>query len=326
MKTILNAGKLTVRAVRAFMLFTLFSLLLGVGAASIAGFFSSLCTPFELASHFRVVYVCVFLSTAIGFFCLRQRWAATVASALLVINLAPIAYLNVPISSPSMTSHDDLDVLQLNLQGGKNKNYKKTLALIEKTNPDLIGLSELTGTWAKVLETNLTKYPYRVVEPERGGVALFSKFPISNSEVKYSGRLKRPRVVAQVNAGGQMFDVVLIHPVTPLKSRSMRNRERVEVANDARAFKNPGIVFGDMNTTPWSGAFAKLLQDGGLLDSERGFGFQPTWNCKMRISLLPIDHLLFTPQFALRERRVLGKVGSDHLPVFVKLAYSRSQS
>lgn len=327
MKFFRNAVRLGIHAARAIVFGALLLLFVVVGAASLAGFFSNYCTPFELASHFRVVYVVVFLAAAITFVLLKQKWAAVTAATLVVINLAPVVYLNVPISiaqGDQGGKPEDLNVLQFNLQGMKNQNYNRTLKVIAKVDPDIVGLSEITPVWGRVLEKNLTKYPYRVVEPHQGGVSLFSKFPIVESKVKYFGSMKRPRVVAQVDVDGQKLDIVFIHPVTPLKARYLRNRELVDVATDAKNFKNPGIVFGDMNTTPWSGTFDKLLHDGGLLDSERGFGYQPTWNAKMRLSLLPIDHLLFTPEFSVRERRVLGRVGSDHLPVFVKLAYKRS--
>lgn len=326
MNSFLKAFKLIVRMFRAALIVLLFVAMAGIGAISIAGFFSGVCTPFELASHFRVVYVVIFLAFALVLFCLKQRWGTVTAAFLLLVNLVPVAYLSIPSSIPfaQQTKQECLNILQCNLQGGKNKNYKKTLDLIAKNDPDIVGLSELTQGWADELESKLTKYPYRVVEPKRGGVSLFSKYPVLKSEVKYFGKLKRPRVVAQVDVKGQKLDVVFIHPVTPMRSRSMRNSELAAVADDAKAFENPGIVFGDMNTTPWSETFDKLLRDGGLMDSERGFGFQPTWNCKMRVSLLPIDHLLFTPEFSVRERRVLGRVGSDHLPVFVRLTYNRS--
>ena len=323
MKPILKAGNLAFRITRATVVTVLFIAMLSIGAVSVSGFFSGVCTPFELASHFRVVYVAIFFGLTLFLLCLKQRLGTAMAALLLIVNLVPVAYLSIPTWPSTASKTEDLNILQCNLQGGKNKNYKKALDLISKTDPDIVGLSELTQGWAEQLETKLTRYPYRVVEPRRGGVSLFSKYPVLKSEVKYFGKLKRPRVVAQLDVKGQKMDVVFIHPVTPMKSRSWRNRELAEVADDAKRFENPGIVFGDMNTTPWSGTFDKLLKDGGLVDSERGFGFQPTWNCKMRVSLLPIDHLLFTPEFAVRERRVLGRVGSDHLPVFVRLAYSR---
>lgn len=326
MKLLLKTGRLIFHVIRAGFIFLLLVAMVGIGAVSLAGFFSGVCTPFELASHFRVVYVGIFFLFGLTFLCMKRRWYAVAAAGLLIVNLVPVAQLNVPIAFQSVPQSqvEDLNVLQCNLQGGKNKNYKRTLDLIEEIDPDIIGLSEITKSWADVLESKLTKYPYRVVTSRRGGVSLFSKFPLSKSEVKYFGQIERPRVVAQVDVNGQKLDVVFIHPVTPMKSRFLRNKELAVVASEAKSFKNPGIVFGDMNTTPWSGSFDKLLRDGGLLDSERGFGYQPTWNAKMRVSLLPIDHLLFTPQLSVRERRVLGRVGSDHLPVLVRLSFSPS--
>lgn len=142
--------------------------------------------------------------------------------------------------------------------------------------------------------------------------------------MRHFGKISRPRIAAQLDFKGQPIDVVFVHTVTPLKSRSLRNGELSVIAREAKAFKNPGIVFGDMNVTPWSASFDKLLENGGLKDSERGFGFMPTWNAKMLVSLLTIDHLLTTPHFAVRDRKVLRSVGSDHYPVLVDLALAKS--
>jgi len=305
-------------------LFVLFCLgFVGVSAASISGFFSDLCTPFELLCHFRVMYVLVFALFAITFVVLKRRWIAGLAVCMLVVNLVPIAALYVP-EAKAVESKSRLKVLQFNLQGGKNKGYERTLAVIKETNPDVVGLSELTSGWAHVLETRLSNYPYRVVEPHLGGVSVFSKYPIADPQVKYFGKYTRPRILAKVNFKGRDIDVIFIHPVTPNKNRSQRNLELATVADEAKAFKNPGIVFGDMNCTPWSKTFDDLLKTGGLLDSERGFGFQPTWNAKMRVALFPIDHVLVTPDFSIHERKVLRSVGSDHYPVYVELGLNKS--
>jgi endonuclease/exonuclease/phosphatase (EEP) superfamily protein YafD len=292
--------------------------------ASIAGFFSDCCTPCELLSHFRVAYVIAFSLFGIGFALAKNKRAAIAASALLIVNLVPIATLYVP-ATPGAVSQEseNMRILQFNLQGGKNKEYEKTISLITKIDPDVVGLSELTGTWVTVLEERLSAYPYRVVYPHAGGVSIFSKYPLTNARVKHFGKISRPRITAQIDFKGKPVDVVFVHTVTPLKSRSLRNGELSVVAREAKQFKNPGIVFGDMNITPWSASFERLLVNGGLQDSERGFGFMPTWSAKMMVSLLTIDHLLTTPHFWVRDRKVLRSVGSDHYPVLVELALKK---
>jgi endonuclease/exonuclease/phosphatase (EEP) superfamily protein YafD len=165
-------------------------------------------------------------------------------------------------------------VFSANLWGGKNRNYQAALTAVHKANPDVVGFSEVTRTWAEKLTSALAEYPYRVVEPQHGGIALFSKFPIRDGQVLYSSALKRPRIEATVLISNRDVKVIVAHPFIPDYRFALRNSELAEIANDAKKANEPAIVIGDLNCTPWSYYFNKLERDGGLIDSERGFGIQ----------------------------------------------------
>ena len=78
------------------------------------------------------------------------------------------------------------------------------------------------------------------------------------------------------------------------------------------------IVAGDLNCTPWSWWFKKLLSDSGLKDSGRGNGLAATWNpFGVPLSGLTIDHVLIGSKIKCTDRFVGGHIGSDHRPVFV---------
>lgn len=322
---LLETKRIVLLALFGVLSFLLWTGFIATTALSLCGFFSDVSLIFELFSHMRVLYLIVFICFALVFLLLRWSKAATAATVLAVANLLPIAYLYLPHSNTTDTTNGNkLRVLQFNLRGNLNRNFSETLATIAKTDPDVVGLSEINPVWARVLEKKLNAYPYRVVEPLQGGVSIFSKYPLSNAEVRYFGKIRRPRIRTEIQFKDQKIDLVFIHPVKPHGQKDLRNRELAEVAQDAKTFKNPGIVFGDMNTTPWSKTFDKLLDDAGLRDSERGFGFQGTWNAELKFAPLPIDHLLATPHFVVRKRQVLDSVGSDHYPVLVDLELGKS--
>jgi endonuclease/exonuclease/phosphatase (EEP) superfamily protein YafD len=87
------------------------------------------------------------------------------------------------------------------------------------------------------------------------------------------------------------------------------------------------IILGDLNASPWSHPFGRLLREGGLVDSTRGFGVQPTWRTHFGpVSgmltwpvQIPIDHCLHSPGFVAVAREIGPACGSNHFPLFVTL-------
>ena len=82
----------------------------------------------------------------------------------------------------------------------------------------------------------------------------------------------------------------------------------------------PVIVAGDLNTTPWSHGFQRLIRPRGLRDSAVGHGVQTTWNARRWVPRIPIDHVVVSPEVRVVARRVGPDVGSDHLPIEATLA------
>lgn len=72
------------------------------------------------------------------------------------------------------------------------------------------------------------------------------------------------------------------------------------------------LVVGDLDATRWSAVFRELLGVGGLRDSERGFGFQPSYPAGFWLARVPIDHSLYSDglvpaaQPGLRDGRFQG--------------------
>jgi endonuclease/exonuclease/phosphatase (EEP) superfamily protein YafD len=65
--------------------------------------------------------------------------------------------------------------------------------------------------------------------------------------------------------------------------------------------------------------FRDFLATTGLKDSRVGFGWQPTWPTGSMSLRIPIDHVLVEPDLVVLERQVGPDIGSDHLPVRVRL-------
>ena len=83
----------------------------------------------------------------------------------------------------------------------------------------------------------------------------------------------------------------------------------------------PVLLMGDLNVTPWSPVFARLLKDGDLRDASGARGLTTTWPANCLWCGVLIDHVLVDPKLAVIGSRVAQDIGSDHRPVVAELAF-----
>lgn len=85
----------------------------------------------------------------------------------------------------------------------------------------------------------------------------------------------------------------------------------------------PSVVAEDLNVTPCSPRFERLLRETGLTDTARGRGLQGTWPVGLPWMRIPIDHCLISESFRVVNRKVGPAVGSDHFPLLVDVELAR---
>ena len=87
------------------------------------------------------------------------------------------------------------------------------------------------------------------------------------------------------------------------------------------------IVMGNFNTTPWAAHFSDMLQKTGLINSQIGFGIQPTWPASGGFPLgeIPVDHCLHSEQLIAVKRGSGPTNGADHRPMIVDLSWVNPQ-
>jgi endonuclease/exonuclease/phosphatase (EEP) superfamily protein YafD len=100
----------------------------------------------------------------------------------------------------------------------------------------------------------------------------------------------------------------------------VRNVKLAALVKRATASAIPTVLAGDLNATPWSSAFSGLAQ----LGLRRASGFTATWPAVLQGVLgPPNDQALVTQHWAVVARQVGPLLGSDHLPVLVRLVPAR---
>jgi endonuclease/exonuclease/phosphatase (EEP) superfamily protein YafD len=108
------------------------------------------------------------------------------------------------------------------------------------------------------------------------------------------------------------------HVIVACNASKMKSAHKKSATSDANL---SAIIIGDLNATPWCSPFKKLINDTNLIDSSRGYGWQPTWpSAFISISSIPIDHCLHSADLITVRREVGSDAnGSDHFPLLVEL-------
>ncbi|MFN4147595.1 MAG: endonuclease/exonuclease/phosphatase family protein, partial [Runella sp.] len=81
------------------------------------------------------------------------------------------------------------------------------------------------------------------------------------------------------------------------------------------------LVVGDLNITPWSVFYQRMITHSGLSNCRDGFGWQPTWHYWGGPMRIPIDHALVNAKLETVDFRTEGYNKSDHLPLVIDLRF-----
>ncbi len=200
-----------------------------------------------------------------------------------------------------------------------NRHHGRLLGLVEREDPDVVGLVEVNARWLRKLKRLRASYPYHYEVPDEHyvGLALYSRLPIEDArELELPGEPSTPAIAATLKMPGGDVELVLVHPVSPVGAAFIRQRNAqiAALARHAGAARAPLVLAGDLNLTMWNDAYRPLEEAAGLHNARRGHGIGATWPAIGPLGV-PIDHILASPGVRLRNFRVLPGIGSDHLPV-----------
>jgi len=299
-------------------------LAVGLSICTLVGFFGTQWWIFDLISHFRVQYF-LGLLVLILIYGVGKRLRSLIISAVFIfVNL----FLILPLffrPSAHQIEGDTFRILYANVYSDNPQHYLLR-ELIQDTEPDIVVLLEINQDWLDDLSLAEMGYPYYLAEARQDnfGVALFSRFPIEESEIRRFGLFDFPSILADLNIDDARVTFLVTHAVPP-KSEKLtwhRNIHLSEIANYISGLDGNIILAGDFNSTSWSPFFREWLQVSQLRDSRNGFGFQPTWPAFNWFFLVPIDHLLITSDIQVYRREVGPHIGSDHYPLILEFSLS----
>lgn len=320
-----------------------------------AGFFSQVWFG-EIACSFRPYY-CIGLSLCVlSFLEQRMRRAAGIVLVFLIANTITIAPLlikpatNASSSESNSEGHATIRFMEVNVENNSSA-QTQLLKYIDKMQPDVIAVTELTPEWDKGLRAALPAYKHVWCAPAPGyyGIGIYSKLPLTDRNMFVPGveQAKEPCLSAIVSKDKMMVRVVAMHVFAPHTPNEMaqRNTQFSQIANHIQTELRPDappskmeatprapitpadnyagtVVLGDLNTTPWSQTYASFLASLDLHDSQMGYGLNPTCDIYGFLTA-PVDYCLIPRRATATSYKVGPDIGSDHKPVVVDVAISR---
>ncbi|MBI2718953.1 MAG: endonuclease/exonuclease/phosphatase family protein [Rhizobiales bacterium] len=294
-------------------------LLIGV-AGLIGGRLSQLWIAFDVFAQFTLQFAVITLAFAIGFFLPRGR--TTAAFLLILAGLAAIgAWPHVVSREPQVRStlregERALTVASFNTRYD-NQNVAAVRAEIERLDADIVTLVELGPNKRAMLEELKPRYPYRAdcFAIDFCNLAILSKMPI----VEQSGKVEwegPPIIVAKLGPEADGLTVVGVHTIRFPHWRSQFQQAQA-LTRMIETIPGRKLVMGDFNATPFSRIAKTVSSETGLVR----LTWLPSWPSRLELPQVAIDHIFASPGIRVLEDERIGEAaGSDHYPIFMKLA------
>ncbi|MGB7408711.1 MAG: endonuclease/exonuclease/phosphatase family protein, partial [Pontixanthobacter sp.] len=184
-----------------------------------------------------------------------------------------------PLSVEKIASNTSADacfsVLSINVLQ-KNREYDRTLAVIERVDPDILLLMETDQAWADAMAPAMARYEHTLLRPldNTYGLMFATRLPMRDASIRDLAQKDTPSVFATLTANGMDFSMVGLHPRPPVPGQDTEERdaELIMAAKILRDRTMPAIAFGDFNDVAWSDTTRLFRQTGQMIDPRVGRG------------------------------------------------------
>lgn len=285
-----------------------------------AGFLGGVWWGFDLASHFRVQYLVMLVPVLALLVGLRWRRTALPAGVAVLVNLALVAPLY--LAQPAETDGSGtFEILSFNVTAS-NPERASVLEYLGASGADIIFLHESSTDWEDALSRS--DLPYRMVSAREPG-SVFGTLALvgenAAARVVPLGDFGQLSIEVIIELDGTPIKVLGTHPLSPVSpSRAAARDEQLRIIGEWAARQDmPVVVTGDFNASTWSRGFSLVTAPADLLNSQLGFGVQPSWPAGYPLFGIPIDHLVHSGELTIVDRHLGESLGSDHFALFVTL-------
>ncbi|WP_370162214.1 endonuclease/exonuclease/phosphatase family protein [Limimaricola soesokkakensis] len=230
-----------------------------------------------------------------------------------------------PNGSLELACEDDQEfvVMVANVKKG-NRSADGLIQLVEEHGPDLFLALETDEWWDTQLAVLDSEMPHKAQRITGGffGVHLFSRLPLSGTEVIFPVEQDAPAILTDVELpSGSAIRFMGLHPRPPHPGQPSTGRDAqlMWAALRAREGDLPALIAGDLNAVPWEASIERLQRIGGFVDPREAYGYHATYDAQSWWMSWPLDHVLHQSDLSVGSLKVLPDFGSDHYPIKVTL-------
>lgn len=290
----------------------LWGLGIGLALASVAGFSGGVVPWMDGFSHLHMQYGIAGAVFTLAAILLKARRLPLFVAALMVINFIPVApHMSF---SPVEAATPGLKVVTMNLWV-RNHRTGETLDFLRRQDADILLLQETAPHWLKALESLKDIYPHQISQTDCPAmrsceVMLMSKKPWSEAKAGLIEDTGAALVWARFPEAG--LTVATTHLNRPFWTRGVPQTRQIEaLARHIQSVDGPFLIAGDFNATPWSAAYARLIETAGLRRAGHGLNVSwPSW--LWPLAGIPIDHVLVKGRAGAIAVQTGEGPGSDH--------------
>ena len=286
--------------------------------------YSKLLWWFTILDFFRLQYACLAAIVAMACIYFGQYGLFAINIIIALINLYRIRRFFPHM--PHMPKQDANKTLFSINAYKENENLSKLQDILQKTDPEIMLIMEMTEAHEKKLMKLLSKYPYRLQTPVRDGfsICLLSKTVLEDTQITHHGPSDTPLLHAKAVIDGKKYQIYSAHPKPALNKKWHEDRHQYFAEIRHTLAKNnsddiPVIVMGDFNSVPWEKHFTKFLDECGLRSTIKDQGYKVTWPVYFPVLGIPMDHILISKGEKYNNVQVGPSVGSDHFPLSLNL-------
>lgn len=283
---------------------------------------ASLWWPFELLSHFRLQYLALAVLALVLVCATRRPRLALALMFTMIVNALPLLPYTgfASVGASELSDSAGFSVLNINVNAS-NPEHDRILDALRASRADVIMLIELSHELEMRLESLDDVYPYQALFPEHGnfGIGLLSTRPFNQVTEFELG--PTTAIEAAIELDGKRLGLLAVHTWPPMNAgmAATRSAQLDALAQRAARTEGPLVICGDLNLSPYSPYFRRLLEQSGAADTRAGRWPGISWPTSMPLLGIPIDHCLTRGNLAAIGIKRLNSVGSDHYPVQVNL-------
>ncbi|MFT3891023.1 MAG: endonuclease/exonuclease/phosphatase family protein [Anaerolineales bacterium] len=283
----------------------------------------------ETLSQLRPQYAFA-LILCLPFLVWRFRRAGWLALIPLLLNVSTFASLYFPLQYDPVSTSRQYTALHYNLDNTL-PDHAAAFDYLRNHPVDILSLQELTPEVAARLTEELPGYVIAYSHPMTNShgsavlVSVTSGIEVHSADIIHLPDYSvRPIIEAMLDIDGYSVAFLSLHVIRPVSAwnTDFQQIEFASAAEWSRQQQEQGqtvLIMGDLNSTSWSRNFRQFQQAGQLLDSEQGFGLEPTWPASLpALFTIPIDHCLYSPGIMIVKRFTGPFLGSDHTPIHIQ--------